>query len=43
MSNIFDRIHISPPELVKSDAQLGAFTLDATFVPLKNRTVHTAF
>ena len=36
MSNIFDRIHISPPELVKSDAQLGAFTLDATFVPLKN-------
>lgn len=36
MSSILDRIHISPPELVKSDAELGAFTLDATFVPLRN-------
>lgn len=36
MSDILQRIHISPPELVKSDAELGAFTLDATFVPLKN-------
>ncbi len=36
MSNIFDRIHISPPELVKTDAQLGNFTLDASFVPLRN-------
>jgi len=36
MSNIFDRIHISPPELVKTDAQLGAFTLDGSFVPLRN-------
>lgn len=36
MSSIMDRIRISEPELVKTDAQLGNFTLDATFVPLKN-------
>jgi len=36
MSEILNRIHISEPELYKTDAQLGAFTLDATFVPLKN-------
>lgn len=36
MSDILNRIHISQPELVKSDAELGAFTLDATFVPLRN-------
>lgn len=36
MSQVLNRIHISPPELVKSDAELGAYTLDATFVPIRN-------
>lgn len=36
MSTILDRIHISEPELVKTDAQLGDYTLDGSFVPLKN-------
>ena len=36
MSSILDRIHISEPELYKTDAQLGDFTLDAQFVPLRN-------
>lgn len=36
MSDVLKRIYISEPELVKSDADLGSFTLDATFVPLKN-------
>lgn len=35
MSGILDRIHISEPELVKTDAQLGEFTLDGSFVPLR--------
>lgn len=36
MSDLLQRIHIAPAELVKSDEQLGEFTLDATFVPLRN-------
>ncbi|MBE6975568.1 MAG: hypothetical protein E7436_08785 [Ruminococcaceae bacterium] len=36
MSSILDRIHISEPELYKTDAELGDFTLDAQFVPLRN-------
>ena len=36
MSDILERIHISEPELYKTDAQLGEFTLDGVFVPLRN-------
>lgn len=48
MSDILKRIHISEPELVKTDAQLGAYTLDASFVPLRNpdgtfRFINTSF
>lgn len=48
MSDILRRIHISEPELVKTDAQLGAYTLDGSFVPLRNpdgtfRFINTTF
>lgn len=36
MKSILERIHISEPELVRSDAEFGAYTLDGSFVPLKN-------
>lgn len=48
MSNVLNRIHISEPELVKTDAQLGEFTLDGSFVPLRQSDgsyhfFHTSF
>ena len=48
MANILDRIHISEPELYKTDAELGAFTLDAPSVPLREsdgsfHLIHTSF
>lgn len=36
MSDILERIHISEPELYKTDAQLGDYTLDGVYVPLRN-------
>lgn len=35
MLSILERIHLGEPELVKSDADFGGYTLDATFVPLR--------
>ncbi len=35
MFDILNRIQISEPELVKTDAQLGEYTLDGSFVPLR--------
>lgn len=48
MSGILDRIHIGEAELVKTDAQLGEFTLDGSFVPLRQNDgtwhfLHTSF
>jgi len=48
MSDILDRIHIGEAELVKTDAQLGEFTLDGSFVPLRQNDgtwhfLHTSF
>lgn len=36
MSDILKRIQLSEPELVRTDEEFGAFTLDAGFVPLRN-------
>lgn len=37
MAKVIDRIHIGEPELVRSDADFGAYTLDGSFVPLRNQ------
>ena len=34
--DILNRLRISEPELVRTDAQFGDYTLDGSFVPLKN-------
>lgn len=48
MSDILNRIHVSEAELYKTDAQLGEFTLDGCFVPLRNpdgtfRLINTSY